>query len=188
MKEEIRVIGIDDSPFERDNPLDLEVMVVGTIYRGGKFLDGLVSTYVERDGDDATVKLIGMINNCKFKPQLQAILLDGIAVAGFNVININALNEKTGLPVVVVVSENPDFEKLDEALKSLGMGNKAELVGKMMKPVKINDVYAQFVGMDEDEARELLQICSPRSNVPEALRVAHIIASGLVKGESSGGA
>ncbi len=188
MKQEVRVLGIDDAPFDKFNPLEREVLVVGTLFRGGSFLDGLLSTKVEKDGSDATAKLVEMINNSKFKPQVQAILLDGIALGGFNVVNVSSLSEETGIPVVVVVRNMPDVERFIAALEKLGMREKAEMVRKMPKPVRINKVYAQLTNIPREQARELLRICSPRSHVPEAIRVAHLIASGIVLGESRGNA
>ena len=46
MKKEIRVLGIDDAPFEFDQK---EVLVIGTFFRGGQSLDGVLSTYVQKD-------------------------------------------------------------------------------------------------------------------------------------------
>ncbi|MDH5532574.1 MAG: DUF99 family protein [Candidatus Bathyarchaeota archaeon] len=40
-------------------------------------------------------------------------------------------------------------------------------------------VYMQIAGISEKDAGKILRSTSTRSNVPEALRVAHIIASGL---------
>jgi endonuclease V-like protein UPF0215 family len=42
-----------------------------------------------------------------------------------------------------------------------------------------NPVYVQTAGFLREDAVKILKITSTRSNVPEALRVAHIIASGL---------
>ena len=42
-------------------------------------------------------------------------------------------------------------------------------------------VYMQIVGISERDAEKILKETSTRSNVPEALRVAHIIASGLAR-------
>ncbi len=188
VKDEARVIGIDDAPFDKFDPVNKQVKIIGTVYRGGNYMDGVVSTEVEKDGDDATVKLIQMINNCKFKPQLQAIFLDGIAVAGFNVINAKTLSEKTGLPVIVIVREKPNLESFCQALRNLDMERKISLVKQMPEPVKVNNVYAQLVNIGREEAEEFINVCSPNSDIPEAIRVAHIIASGIVDGESRGGA
>ena len=58
MKKEIRVIGIDDAPFNKEK--DREVLVIGTFFRGGSFMDGLVSCKVALDGSDSTDKIIKM--------------------------------------------------------------------------------------------------------------------------------
>jgi endonuclease V-like protein UPF0215 family len=186
MKRELRVIGIDDAPFDKFDPLQKFVMVVGTVFRGGSFMDGLLSCRVEKDGEDATFRIIEMINGCKFKPQIQAIFLDGIAVAGFNIINPISVNKETRIPVVVVIRDYPDYNKIFSALEKLNMQKKIDIIKKMPKPVKINSVYVQNIGISKEEAKKLLKICCTHSNLPEAIRVAHLVASGLVEGESRG--
>ena len=58
LKKEIRVIGIDDSPFNKYKKD--RVLIVGTIFRGGSLLDGVLSTKVDIDGEDSTKKIIEM--------------------------------------------------------------------------------------------------------------------------------
>ncbi|MFH0870399.1 MAG: DUF99 family protein [archaeon] len=185
-KKELRVIGFDDSPFDKFDPNQSPVLVVGSVFRGGEFMDGLLSCYVDKDGEDATLKLINLVNSCKFKLQLQAIFLDGIAFAGFNVVNIFSLNRMTGIPVVVVVRDNPDMDKIFSALEKLGMKKKVELLKKFPKPVNVNGVYVQSIGMSIDDTKKLLKVCCTRANIPEALRFSHLVASGIVEGESRG--
>ena len=115
IKKEIRILGIDDSYFEKNQE---KVLVIGVIFRGGLFIDGLLSTYVEVDGLDATEKLITMINNSRHKKQLKVIMLDGITLAGFNLVDIKELNKKTGLPIIVINRKLPDLKKVEIALKS----------------------------------------------------------------------
>lgn len=187
MKPQLRVLGIDDAPFNLD---DQTVQVIATFFRGGEWMDGVLSTHVEVDGEDATIKLIEMINQSKFKPQVQAIFLDGIAVGGFNVINIHSLHKHTGIPVIVVVRKMPDFEKLEKTLKKLGMEKKYALMEKAGKPqeikIKEGSIFIQTAGMTIENARKLLKICCARSYIPEPIRAAHLIGAGIVKGESKG--
>ena len=186
MKRELRVIGIDDAPFDKFDPLQKYVLVVATVFRGGGFMDGMLSCHVEKDGEDATLKIIDMINECKFKPQLQAVFLDGIAVAGFNVINPVSVHKETGIPVIIVIRDFPDYKKIFSALEKLGMQKKIGIIKKMPKPVKIHDVYVQHIGISKEQTKKLLKICCTHSNLPEAIRVAHLVASGLVEGQSRG--
>ena len=52
IKQEIRILGVDDSPFPSHTTE--EVMLVGTVFRAGNWLDGVLSTYIHGDGTDGT--------------------------------------------------------------------------------------------------------------------------------------
>lgn len=184
MKKEIRIIGIDDAPFTKFKKG--EVLVVATIFRGGLCIDGILSTKVKIDGDDSTRKLAAMINRCRFKPQLQCILLDGIALGGFNIVDINELNKKTGIPVMVVIRRYPDFKKIKETLVKLKKGKKYRLIEKAGQVTKVDNIYIQLAGLDLTKAKEILKITCTRSYIPEPIRAAHLIASGIITGESKG--
>jgi endonuclease V-like protein UPF0215 family len=186
VKKEARVLGIDDSPFDKFK--DKECLVVGTVFRGGNYPDGILSTKVRVDGIDSTKRIVEMVNKSKFKPQLRAIFLDGIALGGFNVVDIGLLNKKTGIPVVVVVRNYPDFGKIIRALKKLKKLRQIKLIENAGKPVKARKIWVQFKGIEFAEVKELIKITATRSFIPEPIRVAHLIASGIVKGESKGDA
>lgn len=186
LKKEIRVLGIDDAPFDKFKDKGKETMLVGTFFRGGSFIDGIVSTKVKIDGNDATNKIIALVKKTKFYPQLRAIMLDGIAVGGFNVVDIVALHKKTGVPVVVVIRKYPDFEKIERALVKLNKGSKIKLLRKAGQIHKAGNIFIQFSGITLEEAREVIKITCTRSFIPEPVRVAHIIASGITFGESRG--
>ena len=184
VKKEIRVIGIDDGPFNKF--MDNQVLVVGVVMRGGLYVDGVLSTKAKVDGNDATKKLISMINKCKFRPQLQCIFLSGIAVGGFNIIDIKELNKKTKIPVIVVIRKNPDIENIKNTLIKINQKNKIKLIENAGKVIQIDKIFVQLAGIDIQKARKILKIVCTRSLLPEPLRLAHIIAAGIVTGESKG--
>ena len=186
MKKEVRILGIDDGPFDKFKKG--KVLVVGTIFRGGSFLDGIISTKVTVDGSNATKKLIALVNKTKHKPQLQYIILDGIALGGFNVIDIEALHKKTSLPVIVVIRRMPDIQKITETLKKINQESKIALIKKAGQVYPVHKIFVQLKGLSIPEAEEVLKISCTRSMLPEPIRVAHIIASGIVTGESKGNA
>ncbi|NMC60099.1 MAG: DUF99 family protein [Candidatus Methanofastidiosa archaeon] len=187
IKKEIRILGIDDSNFTRE---DADVLVVGALLRGGFWIDGVVSTYIQRDGLDATEKISTMINNARYK-DVRAIMLKGITMGGFNLVDIEKLSRNTNLPVVVVMRKMPDLNSIEKALENIN--KKQERVSIIEKAGKIysgkvqenSDIFFQFKGLEEEDARELIRISSMHSNIPEPLRVAHIIATGVVRGEST---
>lgn len=184
VKPEIRVLGIDDGVFTpRSNEL---VDVVGMVYRGGYWLDGFMHTRVQVDGLDATEKLAEMITKSPHYPQLRVIMLNGITLAGFNVVDISELSKRVKLPVVAVTRDKPDFDDIKKALRNLPHSQERwraiDKAGKILK-VRTREgeepIYVHVAGISEEDAKRILKSTSTRSNIPEALRVAHIIASGL---------
>ena len=184
LKKEIRVIGIDDAPHKFKAKGN--ILIVGTIFRGGSFLDGILSTKASIDGNNATEKIIAIINKSKFKPQLRCIFLDGIAVGGFNIIDIKELNKKTKLPVIVIIRKKPDIENIKRILIKLNKKSKIKLLERAGAIIPAGKIYIQIAGLSIGKAKEILEIACTRSNIPEALRLSHIIASGIVDGESRG--
>lgn len=184
MRKEIRIIGIDDGPFNKFK--DKEVRIIGTLYRGGNFIDGVMSTKAKVDCTDSTDKIAQMINKSKFKPQIRAIFLNGIAVGGFNVIDIKKLNKKTKRPVIVVIRNFPDYKKIFSALDKLKMFKQKKIIEDLPKPTKAGKTYIQYAGISLTDAKEMLKITCTHSFIPEPIRVAHLIAAGVVKGESRG--
>jgi len=190
IKPEIRVLGVDDGDFvPRTKGL---VNIVGVVYRGGYWLEGVMRTEIEVDGMDATEKIADMIKNSPHYDQLRVIMLDGITFAGFNVIDIKELFEMVKLPVVAIVREKPDLEKIKKAIKNLPEYEKRltaiKNAGKMFRVLSrkaAEPIYMQIAGISESDAETIVRNTSTRSNVPEALRVAHIIASGLAKMEKN---
>jgi len=185
VKPEIRVLGIDDGVFTpHSNEL---VDVVGIVFRGGYWLDGFMHTKVRVDGLDATEKLVEMITSSPHYSQLRIIMLNGVTLAGFNVVDIEELSQKVKLPVVAVTREKPNFDDIKKALQNLSHCEERwraiEKAGKMIKVRTRNGeepVYVHVAGLSEEDAKRILKSTSTRSNIPEALRVAHIIASGLM--------
>ena len=184
VKKEIRVVGIDDAPFNKFK--DSESLVVGVVMRGGSWIDGILSTKVHVDGSDSTKKISEMINKCKFKPQLQCIFLDGIAVAGFNVIDVQELSKKTGLPVIVVIRRNPDINNIKKTFIKINKKEKTKLLEKAGNVIQVDDIFVQLTGIELEQAKKILKIVCTRSLIPEPIRLAHLIASGVTTGESRG--
>ena len=184
VKKEARILGIDDSPFDKFK--DNDVLLIGTFFRGGSSLDGIMTTTAKVDGTDATAKIIKMVKKSRFYTQLRAIMLNGIAVAGFNVIDIQRLSAATKIPVIVVMRNYPEAGKIKSTLLKLGMKSKVRMIKNAGAIHQAGKVYVQVSGCTLDKAKELLKISCTRSNIPEPVRTAHLIAAGIKLGESKG--
>ena len=113
-------------------------------------------------------------------------MLNGITFAGFNVVDIKALNAMTGLPVIAVTREKPDLPLIRKALKHLPRSEerwKAVLNAGEISEVSTRKegekIYLHVAGVSLVDAEKIVRLTSTRSNIPEALRVAHLIASGI---------
>ena len=184
MKKEIRLLGIDDAPFDRLK--DRKTLLLGVLFRGGTSIDGVLSEIVEVDGTDSTDKIIRMVKKSRFYTQLRAIMMKGIAVGGFNLIDVEKVSKKTGVPVIVVMRRLPDRERIARVLEKLGKKDGVKLMEKAGRIHRAGSVLIQFNGITLEKAREIVRISTTRSNVPEPVRVAHIMASGVTLGHSRG--
>lgn len=180
------MIGIDDGPFERTHRGD--VLVVGAVFRGGDRLEGVLSTRVRRDGQNATSQLVQMIGGSRFFPQLHYILLDGIALGGFNVVDLPRLHREIQLPAMVVSRVEPNLEAVHDALMGPVRGGAAKWkrIQRAGPVVPVEGLHCQLAGLTPLEAAALIRLTRCHAKLPEPLRAAHLIASGIARGQSRG--
>jgi endonuclease V-like protein UPF0215 family len=177
------VVGFDDAPFNPKTRGD--VLVVGAVYAGLR-LEGVISARVRRDGSNATGRLIRLLSGSRFADQLQLVMLQGIAFAGFNVVDVQALHEATRLPVLVIARRRPDLDSIRDALLGHvpGGARKWRLIEATGPMEALAGVYVQRAGISRDEAGRLIRRTAVNSVLPEPLRTAHLIAGGVILGES----
>jgi len=187
VKREIRIVGFDDAPFSFG---DRETTLIGAVFRGGLWMDGLISARIKVDGLDSTKKIISAINKSPHKKQLRVIMLDGTTFGGFNIVDMDKINMGTGLPVIAVVRDKPDLAAIRKALgKFRDSGRRWKLVEKAgtLSPLgvanpktgRVKNIWFQNKGIPAEEAGRIIRMSSTRSFVPEPLRVAHIIGHGI---------
>lgn len=184
IKPQIRILGIDDGSLRGE-----EVLLVGVVFRGGFWIDGLLSCWIKRDGMDATDKIISMVNNTKHE-DLRVIMTDGVTFAGFNTIDIQKISEKTALGVIPVMRRMPDFTKIEKALDHFSdkyeRWRRIKRAGPVHRvAVHRGNLYFQYAGLKEEEALKIIELTCMHSQLPEPVRVAHIIATGIIRGEAS---
>ena len=176
------MLGIDDGKFI---PQTIgSALVVGVVFRGGCSIDGVMNTRIIIDGLDATEKLALMINNSPHHKQLRLVMLNGITFGGFNVVDLKKLHLATKLPVLALTHDKPDLKSIHEALKNLPKAE--ERWSMILEAGKIHEfinkgttIYVETAGISFDDAEKIIALTSTRSSLPEPLRVAHIIASGV---------
>jgi len=185
MKKNVRVLGIDDAPFSFDQD---RTAIVGVVVRAPGYVEGVLSSDVEVDGTDATDRIIAMVKGSRFKVQLKAVLLDSGCVGGFNVVDIERVHRELGIPVITLTKDEPDVASIKRALRAHFDDWEARFE-HLSKPITVTRslryrLFIRAVGMKVEEAERLLAACTVRGAIPEPVRLAHIIASGVFSGES----
>ena len=181
----MNVIGFDDAPFERAHRGDLPL--VGAVCARTR-LDGLLIGRVRRHGANATERMADLVARSRFRDGVRAVLLQGIAVGGFNVVDIHALARALGLPVVVVARRRPDLEAMRAFLarEVPGWRRKWALVEKAGPMEPVRGLWIQRAGPSLAQAERLLEATTLHGKLPEPLRLAHLVAGALVTGASHG--
>lgn len=215
----MNVIGFDDGPFDREHRGD--VLLVGAMCSGTR-LDGVVAGRIRRDGADAARRMVQVLRASQFGESVQAVMLQGIAVGGFNVVDIHGLAKALDVPVLVVVRRPPDMPavraalfsdaphsrprvpgaarkwKLIEAagaLEPLGASRRSQKKlakeAKGSRPSGIATAAPRLWiqragGLSLEDARRLVAATTLHGNIPEPLRLAHLIAGGVTTGRSRG--
>ncbi len=158
--------------------------IVGCV-TAGSYVEGFLIDKIEIDGFDVTDKIIELVNSSKFKIQLKCIFLDGITFAGFNIADIGEIYRRTGIPVVAVMRRMPNFEEINKALRNLDkFEERLKLIEKAGEIHEAEGLFVQINGCGIDEAKTFIRASRFKGKIPEALRIAHLVASALIHGES----
>lgn len=179
------VVGFDDAPFPHSHYGD--VRVFGVVCSRTR-LDGILAGKVRRDGCNSTDVLIELVAGGKFRDHIRAVLLQGIALAGFNVVDIHRLSRELDVPVLVAVRRHPRLHLVRSALleRTRGGARKWKLIEKAGPLEQLGPMWIQRVGLSQPEAAALLRATTLHGNLPEAVRLAHLIAGGVTTGQSRG--
>jgi endonuclease V-like protein UPF0215 family len=177
------VIGFDDAPHVRGTVG--RVGLVGCVCSGTR-LDIVVRDTVEKDGDDVTRVMVKLVQD-KALTHVRAVLLQGITVAGFNVVDIHQLSQQLSMPVLVVARKQPRLELIFKAVLAVpGAAQKRALMEAAGPPESCGQVWVQRAGLTLAEAERMLARTTAHGAIPEPLRLAHIIAGGTTTGKSRG--
>lgn len=179
------VAGFDDAPFPRSH--QGRVAVVGTVYADLRF-DGVLTGRIEKDGFDAAENIAAMISQSRFAGHVRLILLQGIALGGFNVVDVFGLHERLGLPVMVVARKQPGMAAIQTALLThIPRGREKWAIIEKLGPMEpMENVYVQRLGLSGPEAAAVLRRFCIHGRIPEPIRTAHLIAAAMACGQSRG--
>lgn len=166
MKDGLRFLGIDDGPREAEK-------LIGVSYRGTDFIEQVEIVDQKPDTGEATHKIIELYR-C-FNQDIASIFLDGISFNGFNIADIEKINQETGIPVIAVTPNEPDKKSVREGMETADLGS--EIVDRLPQTHELGGIYIQFSGCSHTEAELLTSKVTLQGNIPEPVRVADLIGN-----------
>lgn len=176
MKTGIRILGVDDGPFSRGN--NYNTVLVGVLFRQN-IIEKITIDSIRVDGDDSTDKIIKMINEIK---NCDVVMLQGITFAGFNIVDMGYIIEKTGKKLFSVVTRKPDIKSMVNALIKHGMENKIDLLKEIpLKEILLlrRKYYVNSYDLNDNYIKELIKISLKNGMRPEPLKIADLIGKGF---------
>ncbi len=181
IKQGVRILAIDDSSFSES---DRQALAIGVIGRGDT-VEGILSFRVAVDGSDATQKIVGKVRRSRFADQIRLIALNGVTLAGLNVVDIAKAGKALRVPIVSIVRRKPHSKELEKAIAKHGSGAGARLslirtLNSKFAIERAGGFYVQRAGISSADFKRL------QPSAVKLLRLAHIIASGVSNGESKG--
>ena len=178
------MLAFDDGYFKPKTKTN--ALLVGIVYRLDHRVEGVLSTDIRVDGFNATSKLIQLFKKSKFKPQTRYLMLSGINFAGFNIADLPKIAQELETPVIAVFRKKPRMEKIRRALKKLPQSRKRlSLLEKAGEIHSCDKIYFQCHGVNAREACTVIRKSILHSQLPEPIRLAHLIASGTTIGQST---
>ncbi len=179
------VFGVDDGPVEK-RP-GRSARIVGVMMEGADLVESIAVTEFAVDGEDATGFLGEWIAGLRMRPALHAVVLGGITIAGLGVVDIEALAARLRTAVVAVNRKDPTRNRLADAFVAAGLSGRLEVLRRTPPAFQLaRGLWLSHAGTDAETAAALVRATLRKAQLPEPLRVAHLVARALETGESRG--
>ncbi len=186
MKPAARLLGIAESGIMGAS----HTVLGGVVLRRDLIIDGMVWDHATIRGTDSTETILRMLENLA-RTDINGIILHGTVIAGYNIININQLNQETSSPVISVTKQpQEDLKKHLQSTFPTDWNRRwtiAQQNGKI-KSVEIEPnscIYVQFTGCELEVVKGVISRFTHFGAIPEPIRVARMFARAIVKKEKT---
>jgi uncharacterized protein len=175
-KKGVRVLGIAES-FKKTGK---KSTLAGVIMRRDLIIDGMAFASATIEGDDATDSIISMHKSLA-RDDVSCIILDGLVISMYNIIDGERVAQETGLPVVAITFE--DSKGLEGSIKHHfdHWQHKLEQYHRLGRREKValrtgKNLFIRHWGVTQKRAVAILNSFTLQGSVPEPIRVAKLAA------------
>lgn len=159
LKKEIRILGLSSSSNRRK-----KVPVVGVVFRGSSWLDGVFTCILEPGRRDYLSDLARAIMQSRQYSQVHAVILSREDLVAGTRINVSALAHKVSLPVISLIERS----------------NPRRAKGHYLFAMRGRPILVRAAGISYARTREVFSIgCAGNHRIPEAVRVADLMTTHL---------
>jgi endonuclease V-like protein UPF0215 family len=187
MKDGVRALGVAESYRGECG----DSYLAGAVVRADSVAEGFRFTTITVGGTDSTEKLVELYDSFG-REDVRFALVSGIAPAWYNIVDIGAVHDATGVPVASVTYEEGDENGLRSSLEEGFEGSAREerlALYDALPPRRLvtadggRELYVRSVGLTDDTADEWVRgfmLSGEGSRRPEPVRVARLAARGLL--------
>ncbi|WP_255150989.1 DUF99 family protein [Halorarius halobius] len=175
MKSGARTLGVAES-YRGDTST-----LAGAVVRADRAVEAFAFSTCTVGGSDATDAVADIVAELD-RPDVQRLLVAGIAPAWYNLLDLHRLHEATDRAVVSVSFEaSPGLEPaLRREFDGEALDCRLDIYGRQppRREVTVNgeQVWVRTVGLDDEEAADVVRAFTPEGGRPEPLRVARLAA------------
>ena len=158
LKRESRIIGLS-----APRKLRLKNPIIGAVFRGSFWLDGLVTHTIDRTDPTYLNGLAAAIRRCKQYSQIHAAIFSRASILPQGLIDFTLLAEKLDISILVISRKQTCASAKSTKLRT--RKNSTSIWSPTENPVRANELFS--IG------------CAEHMTIPEAVRVADLIATQL---------
>jgi endonuclease V-like protein UPF0215 family len=175
-KKGIRVLGVAES-FKKSSK---NSTLASVVMRRDLIIDGMAYGFATLGGDDATNSIVSMHRSLG-RGDINCILLDGLVISMYNIIDGEQVSEETGLPVIAITFE--DSKGLEDSIKHHFEDWKYKLVQYqklgLRERVTLNtgkNLFIRSWRISQRRAVAILNSFTLQGAIPEPIKVAKLAA------------
>ncbi|MDR4512184.1 MAG: DUF99 family protein [Nitrososphaeraceae archaeon] len=181
-KKGIRILAIAES-FRKENSFSV---ISGIVMRKDLIIDGIKFGTVTIGGDDATSNIIKMIKDLK-RNDINLILLDGLIISMYNIIDGEKILKETGIPVIAL-SFN-DSIGISDSIKNFFPDNykrKIDMYKRLGERKKIilksgKHLFIRNWGISFSDAIFSINSFLIQGAIPEPIRIAKMVSRAYMR-------
>jgi len=162
-----------------------QTVLGGVVMRGDLIIDGFVWNKATIRGCDSTQSIIKMLEWLE-RADISGLMLHGTVIAGYNIIDMVHLFQKTSFPIISVTKQpQEDLKKHLQLTFPSEWEKRWEIAQRNGKIQSIevdpnSSVYVQFIGCEWDVVTGVIKRFTHFGGIPEPIRVARMFARVLM--------